>query len=201
MTVLTTKRLMTAEEFYDWVNRPENEGRQYELDRGEVIEVTRPAEFHGVLCAWIAHLLWSYALQRGRGCVCSNDTGLLVERDPDTLRGPDLMFLDEPLGLEQLSRKFTQRIPKLVIEVMSPTDRMTQLNRRIGQYLERGVGLVWLLDAEVRSVTVYRRDKYPRVLDDTEELTGEDVLPDLRLPVAELFTLPAERAASREDET
>ncbi len=198
MATVTAKKLMTAEEFWEWANRLENQDKHYELDRGEMVEVTRPAEFHGVLCAWIAHLLWSYALQRGRGCICSNDTGLLVERDPDTLRGPDLMFIDEPLGLDQLSRKFTQRIPKLVVEVMSPNDRMTKLNRRIGRYLERGVGLVWLLDADVRSVTVYRRDRYPRVLDDSEELTGEDVLSDLRLAVAELFTLPAERAARQE---
>lgn len=199
MATVETKRL-TAEEFWEWVNRPENQDKFFELDRGEVVEVTRPAEYHGVLCAWIAHLLWRYVLQRRRGCVCSNDTGLLVERDPDTLRGPDLMFIDEPLGLEQLSRKFTQRIPQLVIEVMSPNDRLTQLNRRIGQYLERGVGLVWLVDVDVRSITVYRRDRYPRVLDDSEELTGEDVLPDLRLAVSELFTLPAEQAASPEDE-
>lgn len=200
MATVETKHL-TAEEFWEWANRPENQDKPYELDRGEVVEVTRPAEFHGVLCAWIAHLLWGYALRHGRGCVCSNDTGLLVERDPDTLRGPDVMFLDELLGLEQLSRKFTQRIPKLVIEVMSPNDRMTKLNRRIGQYLERGVDLVWLVDADVRSLTVYRRDRYPRVLDDSEEVTGEEVLPDLRFRVSELFTLPAEQAAAPGDES
>jgi Uma2 family endonuclease len=200
MATVETKR-MTAEEFWEWANRPENQDKLYELDRGEVVEVARPAEFHGVLCAWIAHLLWGYALQRGRGCVCSNDTGLLVEREPDTLRGPDLMFFDERLGLEQLSRKFTERIPKLVIEVMSPNDRMTKLNRRIGQYLERGVDLVWLVDADVRSITVYRRDRYPLVLDDTEELTGEDVLPNLRFRVSELFTLPTEQTAAEEGES
>ncbi len=199
MATVETKRL-TAEEFWEWVNRPENQDKLFELDRGEVVEVPRPAEFHGVLCAWIAHLLWRFVLQRGRGFVCSNDTGLLVERDPDTLRGPDLMFIDEPLGLDQLSRKFTQRIPQLVVEVMSPNDRPTQLNRRIGQYLKRGVGLVWLVDADVRSVTVYRRDRYPQVLDDSEELSGEDVLPNLRLAVSELFILPAEQTAPREDE-
>lgn len=200
MATVETKR-MTAEEFWEWSHRPENQDKLLELDRGEVVEVTRPAEFHGVLCAWIAHLLWGYALKRGRGCVCSNDTGLLVERDPDTLRGPDLMFIDEPLSLDQLSRKFTERIPKLVIEVMSPHDRMTRINRRIGQYLERGIGLVWLVDAEVRSITAYRRDRYPLVLDDTDELTGEDVLPDLRFRVSELFTLPAERIAAEGTES
>jgi Uma2 family endonuclease len=198
MAIVETK-LLTAEEFWEWANLPENQDKNYELDRGEIVEVTRPAEYHGVICAWIAHLLWGYALQRGRGVLCSNDTGLLVERDPDTLRGPDLMFIDEPLGLDQLSRKFTERIPKLVIEVLSPNDRMTQLNRRIGQYLQRGVGLVWLVDAEVRSVTVYRRDRYPMVLDNSDELSGEEVLPDLRIRVSELFTLPAEAGSLRKD--
>jgi Uma2 family endonuclease len=111
------------------------------------------------------------------------------------------MFIDEPLGLEQLSRKFTERIPKLVIEVLSPNDRMTQLNRRIGQYLERGVSLVWLVDAAVHSVTVYRSDKYPMVLDDSDELTGQEILPDLRLRVVDLFTLPADRTDTQGDES
>jgi Uma2 family endonuclease len=200
MATVETK-CMTAEEFWEWANHPENQNKDYELDRGEVVEMTRPAEYHGALCAWIAHLLWRYVLQRRRGCVCSNDTGLLVERGPDTLRGPDLMFIDEPLGLEQLSRKFTERIPKLVIEVLSPNDRMTQLNRRIGQYLERGVSLVWLVDAAVHSVTVYRSDKYPMVLDDSDELTGQEILPDLRLRVVDLFTLPADRTDTQGDES
>jgi Uma2 family endonuclease len=197
MATVQTRR-MTAEEFWEWANRPENQDKYYELDRGAVVEVTRPAEYHGTLCSWIAYLLWGYVFKHGKGYVCSNDTGLLVERDPDTLRGPGVMFFDETRGLDQLSRKFTERIPRLVVEVLSPNDRMTKVTRRIGQYLERGVGLVWLVDAEVRSVTVYRADKYPTVLDETDELTGQEVLPDLRFRVPELFTLPADQAAAQE---
>ncbi len=182
---------MSADEFFEWANRPENQDRLWELERGEVVEMPSPGELHGILCGFLAHLLWSYIIRRGRGGgVSSNDTGLLVEEGPDTVRGPDLMLFDESLALDQLSRKYTRRIPRLIVEVRSPTDQPTKMMRRAGQYLVRGVPLVWLVDPEVRSVTVCRLDRFPRVLDETDEITGEDVLPDLRFRVAELFTLP-----------
>jgi Uma2 family endonuclease len=185
-------RLMTAEEFWEWVHRPENEGRSWELEAGEVVEMPSPGELHGVLCAWITALLWRYVAQRGRGYVCSNDTGLAVKRDPDTVRGPDIMFFAESRTLDKMNRKFATNTPALIVEVLSPTDQLTRVNRRISQYLQRGVPLVWLVDGEVRSVSVYRAGGFHSVLDEADELTGEEVLADLRLRVAELFTLPGE---------
>jgi Uma2 family endonuclease len=193
MATVGTK-LLTAEEFFEWVNRPENEGKLFELDRGEVIEMPSPGELHGAICFLLVRLLGNYLFQRGKGYLCSNDTGLLVEHDPDTVRGPDVMLFDESRPLDELSRKFTQRIPQLVVEVLSPSDQMTKVTRRLGQYFKRGVSLVWLVDPEMRSVAVYRADKYPLVLDETDELSAEDVLPGFRCGVAELFTLPGQPA-------
>jgi Uma2 family endonuclease len=191
MATVETKR-MTADEFFVWLQQVEKGERIFELERGEIVEMPSPGELHGMLCALLAHLLWRFVFQRGRGYVCSNDTGLLVESDPDTVRGPDLMLFDEQRKLEELSRKFAVGIPKLVVEVMSPSDQQTKTNRRISQYLARGVPLVWLVDPEVRSVTVYRQGASHTVLDETEELTGDGALPDLRLKVAELFTVPGQ---------
>ncbi len=189
MATVETRR-MTADEFWEWANRPENQDKLYELDQGEVVAMPTPGELHGVLCSMIAHLLWGYVFRRGAGYVCGNDTGLLVQRDPDTLRGPDVMLFDEPRRLESLSKKFSTGLPKLVVEVLSPHDSPGKVNRRISQYLRRGVPLVWLVDPDPRIVTVYRPGKDMYTRDETEELTGEDVLSDLRLRVAELFTLP-----------
>jgi Uma2 family endonuclease len=61
---------------------------------------------------------------------------------------------------------------------------------KITDYLRNGVELVWLIDPEARTVTVYRPDKGPRVYTETEELTGEDVLPGVRCRVADFFYLP-----------
>ena len=184
--------LMKAEEFWEWIHRSENEGRQFELEDGEVVEMPSPGELHGAICFLIIRLLGNYLFQRGKGYLCTNDTGLLVKRDPDNIRGPDVMLFEELRSLENLSRKFTERIPKLVVEVLSPSDQLSKVNRRIIQYLKRGVHLVWLVDPEVRTVTVYRPGKELYLLDDTEEVTGEDVLPDLRYRVADLFTLPGQ---------
>ena len=127
-------KLMTPNEFFDWANRPENQGRFWELDEGDVVEMPPPGEIHGILCTFIAHLLWRYVLERGRGAVAGNDTGLLVKKKPGTVRGPDIMLFDEA-SLCELSRKFSKRIPRLIVEVLSPSDRMARVNRRVSQYL------------------------------------------------------------------
>ena len=62
--------------------------------------------------------------------------------------------------------------------------------RRITQFLERGVPLVWLVDPESETVTVYRPGTAPYMIKGSEMLTGEDVLPGLRMRVSELFALP-----------
>jgi Uma2 family endonuclease len=193
MATVETKR-MTAEEFLEWANRPENQEKLYELDQGEPVEMPSPSEFHGVVCFLIAYLLGKYVFQRGKGYVCSNDTGLLVGRDPDTVRGPDVMLFDEMRRFEQLSRKFATGLPKLVVEVLSPSDQISKVNRRLSQYLKRGVPLVWLVDPDLRIVTVYRPGKDLYTVEETEELTGDEVLPDFRCRVAELFALPGQAA-------
>jgi Uma2 family endonuclease len=185
-------RSLTAEDFGDWIHRPENQDRQWELDAGEVVEMPSPGELHGGVCAWLAALLWRHVGQRGRGYVCSNDTGLVVKRDPDTVRGPDLMLFDEPRKLDQLSRQFVTSLPRLIVEVLSPTDQTGRVNRRIAQYLQRDVPLVWLVDPECRIVTVYRPDQAMQTLDETEELAGGEALPDFRCPVAEIFNPPGQ---------
>jgi Uma2 family endonuclease len=196
MATVETKR-MTAEEFFEWAHRPENQDRFFELHRGEIIEMPPPGELHGILCAWITHLLWRYVLERGRGRVCSNDTGLIVARDPDAVRGPDVILLDDTRQLDQLSRRYIDRLPALVVEVLSPNDQKGKVDLRISQYQRRGIPLIWIVDPEARTVSVYRPGKEHYVRDDTEEVTGEDVLPGMRYDVAEFFTLPGSEPAER----
>jgi Uma2 family endonuclease len=83
-------------------------------------------------------------------------------------------------------------VPKLVVEVLSPGDKMARMLRRISQFLERGVPLVWLVDPENETVTIYRPGNAHSMLHAGETVTGEDVLPGLRYRVADLFALPEE---------
>jgi Uma2 family endonuclease len=189
MTTAAT-RLMTAEEFYDWVHLPENRDRHFELDQGKVVEVARPGERHGVVCANASWVLSNYVRQRRQGYVCANDTGVIWQRDPDSVRGPDLLFYADSRPFDELNPKYSEDPPQLAVEVLSPTDRMTKVTRRISQFLDWGVALVWLIDPEERTVTVFRSDRKPSVLEETQELTGDGVLTDFRCAVADFFFSP-----------
>lgn len=185
---------MTAEEFHEWANRPENDDKLFELEDGEPVEMSRPAEIHGVVCWLAAMLLGNYLFRRGAGYVCTNDTGLIVKRGPDTVRGPDLMVFLETKPFSSLERKYSERIPELIVEVLSPSDRRGKTLRRIEQYHKRGIPLVWLIDPEEMIVTVYRPNEFPKVLDEIDELTGNGVLPEFTCRVADLFALPGTTA-------
>ncbi|HTU93149.1 MAG TPA: Uma2 family endonuclease [Gemmataceae bacterium] len=191
MTTIPTT-LMTASEFWDWVHLPENRDRHFELERGKVVEVSCPGEVHGVVCANASWILGGYIRQRRKGYACANDTGIIWEWEPDTVKGPDVVFYDKNQSFGELYPKWTEEVPVLLIEVRSPNDRMSKINRRIDRFLTWGVSLVWLVDPKGQTVTVYRQDQPPEVLESDQELTGGDILPDFRCPVAEFFFMPGE---------
>lgn len=187
---------LTAEEFFEWANRPENSGRSCELDNGKVVDVPPPQYLHGVVCWLVSSILGQYIFRRGAGHICTNDTGIVVTRKPDTVRGADVILLLQAKTLEQLPRGYIEEVPNLVVEVLSPVDRPSRTNRRIEQYLRRGIPLVWLIDPDDRTVTVYQPNEFHKVLDETDELTGNGALPDFRCRVADFFTMPGPSTAS-----
>jgi Uma2 family endonuclease len=191
-TAMTTKR-MTAEEFYDWVHQPEQAEKWFELVRGEVIELPAPMKPHGVVCMNIGYLLMGYVRQRGFGYVTCNDSGVILERDPDTVRGPDVAVYEDANTFAELHPKYGEVPPRLALEVLSPNDRASKLMRKINDYLRCGVGLVWVIDPESRTVTVNQPGKSQVEFGQDQELTGEEVLPGFRCPIAELFRLPGEK--------
>jgi Uma2 family endonuclease len=181
---------MTAEEFLDWVQRPENDNRWFELVRGEVIELPAPKKPHGVVCSNMVWFLGSYVRQRNYGYVTSNDSGVILERDPDTVRGPDVAVYEDAQSFEELHPKYGEVPPLLAVEVLSPSDRVSRILRKINDCLTNGVRLVWLIDPEERTVTVFAPGKPPVPLDPAGELSGEEVLPGFRCRVPDLFAIP-----------
>jgi Uma2 family endonuclease len=193
MTTATTKKLMTAEEFYDWVHLPENTNKWFELVRGEVIQLPPPVKPHSAVCVKVAYFLTAYVFQRNHGYTTCNDSGVLLERDPDTVRGPDVALYEDAQKFADLHPKYGEVPPRLAVEVLSPNDRALNFVRKINDYLKAGVSMVWAIDPETRTLTVYRPNQAQVVLDASQELTAEDVLPGFRCRVADFFTLPGDR--------
>jgi Uma2 family endonuclease len=196
MSTLTSTQPMTAEEFADWVQRPENANRWFELVRGEVIELPAPTRPHGVVCSNVAWILGSYVRQRQYGYVASNDSGVILEREPDTVRGPDVALYEDAATFEELHPKYGEVPPLLAVEVLSPSDRANRILRKITDYLTHGVQLVWLIDPEDHTVTVHAPNKPHVLLEKDAELTGDPVLPGFRCRVADLFAIPGGRPAN-----
>jgi Uma2 family endonuclease len=187
-----TTRRMSADEFGDWVQRPENINRWFELVRGEVIELPPPLKIHSRVCMNVGFALETHVRKRRRGYITSNDSGVILERDPATVRGPDVALYEDASKFADLHPKYGEDPPRLAVEVLSPDDKAKHVTRKITDYLTNGVEIVWLIDPEARTVTVYLRDRAPFLVGEKDELTGENVLPDFRCKVADFFYLPEE---------
>ena len=166
---------------------PDQDGLRHELVEGLVVSEPRPAFAHGAAQASIAAALHAFVAQRGLGRVVT-ESGFILARDPDTLRGPDVAFVSgERLeGLAQLAG-FFEGAPDLCVEVRSPHDREADMRARVADYLAAGARVVWVAHPERREVTVYRTLLAPRTFAASDVLDGEDVLPGFRIEVGELL--------------
>jgi Uma2 family endonuclease len=116
------------------------------------------------------------------------ETEVVTERDPDTVRGPDVSYWSaERLPLDQVPQGYPELAPDVAIEVLSPHHEMAKIREKMAEYFQRGVRMVWIVDPEDRTVAVYRSMDEGRVLHENATLSGEEVLPGFSCRVAELF--------------
>ena len=178
---------MNVSDFLAWCELPENDGKSFELDCGEVIEMSRPGPKHGLTSWLVGLILGQYLLSGKPGYVLTNDTGLHISED--TLRGPDAMFFAEEPSQAGLDMPYCDQVPLLCVEVLSLSNSATEMVTKVSQYFARGVRLVWIIDPENRTVRVLRPDELPKLLDENDTLTGNGVLPEFSCAVADLFRL------------
>jgi Uma2 family endonuclease len=171
--------LYTAEYLFVFIKQPDD-GSKLELARGEIVVV--PAL--NLLQNACRKKLWT-ALQQyvsmHRGDIF-NQAAVVSARNPDTVRFPDLIYFRAvPLPSADLP-------PELVVEMILPTTTYSAVLEKVHEYLAIGVRLIWIVDPVARIWTVYRGPiKTTSILDETDTLSGEDVLPGFSCRVADLF--------------
>jgi Uma2 family endonuclease len=183
---------MTVDEYWEFVNRPENADRLFELRRGEVIELPRPTRLHGIVANRIGGLLMIYADRVGKGYATSNDAGVVLDEEVGTVVGPDVAYFTDVNKYREVHPKWGEGVPVLAVEVLSPNDKLKKVLQKIEDYLKSGVAVVWLVNYEECFVTVFRNDQPPRVVDEVGELTVDE-MPGFTCRVADLFRLPGDR--------
>ena len=162
-----------------------------ELVNGEVIEMTPVGGTHGRVTGRLYGRLADHVGRHGGGEVVVGGVGFVLHlpTDPERVRAPDVAFVRrEKLPEGRLPEGFLVGAPDLAVEVLSPRDNPLQIQQKVRDYLEAGTRLVWLVAPQAKTVTVYRPDGSARLLRDHEALDGEDVLPGLTIPLADVFT-------------
>ena len=182
-TAETTTGLMTAEELFRL-----GDDVRGELIRGVFCEMT-PAGFkHNVIATRLAARLSVFAEPRGLGQAAAGDTGVWLERDPDTVRAPDLVFMSaerQPLGADEDS--YLDVVPDLVGEVRSPNDSRPQVRAKAQMWLSHGVRLCWVVHPDARTIDVYAAGAAVTTLGEGDTLDGGDVLPGFTCAVSAVF--------------
>jgi Uma2 family endonuclease len=183
----TTQKLITAEEFAKMPEPPD--GFKQELVRGRIVTMSPPPGFeHGDVQLNVGTLLKVYVRSKRLGRVVV-ESRVVTERDPDTVRGPDVsVWSKERMPLNRPRPKGYPKVAaNLCVEVVSSKKSLARAKSKLTEYFKRGVHMVWIVDPENRTVTVYRKANEGRILHEAATLSGEDVVPGFTCRVADLF--------------
>ncbi len=185
MSAPTMTNLLTSEEFFRQPGL--DNGSRRELVKGVIITMSPAGFYHGLVCSRVDQVLGTFVHQHHLGYTACNDPGVLLDRDPDTVRCPDVAFWRRDRVPDVRQFRFTDIVPDLVVEVLSPNDVFTQVLRKVQEYFTAGVRVVWVVVPEDQSVAIYHPGQNPTLLAVNDTLSGEDVVPGFACPVAQLF--------------
>ena len=183
MTV-TTEKMLTAEDLLHL----DSQGFRGELLRGVLCETMPAGVRHGKTVIKLSFRLEAFVDPRGLGTIVASDVGFLLERDPDTVREPDVAFISaRKMPLDRDVPGFFDGPPDLAVEIASPSDSPRQLFDKARMWISFGVPLVWTVDPEARTLEVHQPNQPLTRLSADDSLDGGQVLPGFTCTVAALF--------------
>lgn len=184
--MVTTASQITIEEL-ERTGGPEG---LWELINGEFVEMPAAGGRHGRLGVKISSRLEVFVSDRELGYVYDAQTGFVLSEQPPTIRVPDVAFVQTerlPDGFDDGG--FLRVAPDLVVEIISPSDRMVNVLAKVVMWLEAGTSLLWQVNPIAQTVTVYTPDGEPKVHTVDDTLDGGELLPGFSLPVRDIFAL------------
>ncbi|MCY4119326.1 MAG: Uma2 family endonuclease, partial [Acidobacteria bacterium] len=144
-----------------------------ELVGGRVIRMTPTNPTHGRIEVNVAAALRRFARSQKLGIVMAGEVGVFTSRNPDTVRAPDVLFLSHERDAARTRRDgFLDVAPELVVEILSPTDRRDEVQRKLREYFAAGVRVAWVVDPAERVVRVHAAHGEPRRFAAGDVLSG-----------------------------
>ena len=182
--MVTTTRPVTAEALLE----TPDDGLRYELIRGELRKMAPAGHVHGDHAGSIFIDMGSHVKANGLGKAYAAETGFLLASDPDHVRAPDGAFVRrERAEAAGDAPGFFPGAPDLAIEVVSPSDRYTEVDEKVADWLDAGTLAVVVVNPRGRTVKVHRSATDITVLSEADTLDVSDVVPGWRMPVKDIF--------------
>lgn len=183
--MITKTRPMTAEEF---LHMPDD-GFRHELIMGELVEMPPPGQYHAEIGSIVDGSLGPY-VRGARIGKALTEYGCILSFGPDTVRAPDLSFISrERLDAVGETHGYWRGAPDLAIEIISPSDRYTDVADKVQEWLDAGALMVVVINPRNRTVEVHRSNGDVEILAEGDTLNGAEVVPGWRIAVAEIFDL------------
>jgi Uma2 family endonuclease len=176
--------LLTADEFAELGDI----GRA-DLIRGRVVPLTKPKPKHGRITMRLGSAVERFVRRHKLGETYAAETGYLLERDPDTVRAPDVSFVRAELAKKHNEDEWYPHSPDLAVEVISPSDTPQQVTDKIELWLRHGARSVWVIDPVARTLTIHRADGTEELIREDEPLRDQAVLPGFSIrPLGKIFS-------------
>lgn len=158
-----------------------------ELIEGRLVLMSPTGHPHGLIESRLDRTLGVFVESHQLGEIYVGEVGIYIRRRPDTIRAADLAFVSKGRLTELSDEGYLNVAPELVVEIMSPDDRWSEVKKKLRDYFSIGVRVVWVIDPASQTVSAYR--SLTEVSEHTVEqtLAAEEILPGFTLPIKRLF--------------
>jgi Uma2 family endonuclease len=150
------------------------------------MNVSKPR--HGQICSRVDRIIGNYVETIELGQTVTNDSGVITQRNPDSLRGADVAFYSYkrvPRG--PMPSGYLDVVPEVVFAVLSDDDRWSDILEKIAEYLNAGVNVVTVLDPKKQTLQIYTPDQPAQTLSADDQFALPDDLGDFSVAVARFF--------------
>lgn len=172
---------MTADEF-----EASPLAESHELIRGELHPIMPAGALHGLVTSKLSGYLSNFVDENSLGEVFAAETGFKLKNNSTV--GADVGFVSkENLAKFGVPDSFFPTAPDLAVEVVSAGNSSEEIATKVEDYLSSGSRLVWIIYPKRKVVLVYRENSTVSFLQEADELDGEDVIPNFRLPLEKIF--------------
>lgn len=178
---------LTDEQFFELCHK--HRDLQFERDRnGGLIIMPPTGGLTGDRNSDLNYQLRAWNRQYKLGKVFDSSTGFKLPNGAD--RSPDTSFvvMERWNSLTRKQKeKFLPLCPDFVVELRSPSDKLKKIQAKMEEYKENGAKLGWLIDPKRKVVEIYRYNQEIEVLESPLTISGENILPNFELDLAEIF--------------